>query len=405
MQLPDLYIFNPTGELAIANGTISYQPSHILLEFEAALASLPAFFAKQSDILLYKEQALSSDFIDFWKRFSVEMPQSISVNEIGKANSDIPSQINGLEPWCWSPAMHQLLQELKPACSSVFLEQPNANWQPQFKELYSRFTAKNILRDVLKAAQCECFLPEEHLPVVCRSESDIDSVGAKWQQLVLKAPWSSSGRGIQVLRSGMKRPVKEWNKGILKQQGYIMAEPLLDKRLDFAFQYRISSGKVDYLGVSYFRTNSNGAYQENLIGEVPTDDPVVLEQLNRLIEKAQPLLTNALEKHLLAKNYEGYLGVDAMLYHGDDSLKLHPCLEINLRYNMGTLALQLQKMIHSGAKGCFRIYYSPKEKFRSFCNKQQEQHPAISKGNKAYKGFYSLSSNLDTRFGAYLELE
>ena len=49
---------------------------------------------------------------------------------------------------------------------------------------------------------------------------------------------------------------------------------------------------------------------------------------------------------LLANNYVGPLGVDMMLVNveGESSLKVHPCVELNLRRTMGHVALALSPL-------------------------------------------------------------
>ena len=49
---PDIYLFNPTCEYAIANGNVSWQPNKLLSQMETDLGSLPLFFAQPNDIVL-----------------------------------------------------------------------------------------------------------------------------------------------------------------------------------------------------------------------------------------------------------------------------------------------------------------------------------------------------------------
>ncbi|HOI48862.1 MAG TPA: hypothetical protein PK167_06130, partial [Prolixibacteraceae bacterium] len=54
MKLPDVYLFNPTCEMAIANGTVSWQPNRLLQQMETDLGNLPQFFAAETDVVLVK---------------------------------------------------------------------------------------------------------------------------------------------------------------------------------------------------------------------------------------------------------------------------------------------------------------------------------------------------------------
>ena len=45
----NIFYFNPTCELAIANGSFSYMPPRLLRDFEQDCASLPFLFASPND--------------------------------------------------------------------------------------------------------------------------------------------------------------------------------------------------------------------------------------------------------------------------------------------------------------------------------------------------------------------
>ena len=406
MKAPNLYLFNPTGEMAIANGTHSYQAPRLLQEFESALSSLPAFFAQEQDVLLCPEHPLTNDFVNFWQNIGVEMPQSKNLGDALTDEAFLLMKKNELHPWCWSPAIHHQLSTFKEQCSSDFLNQPNVDWKDEFKELYSRKTALKLLSDVIEIKKSGTLLPKQLLPTICNHIEHIEVLVRRWKQIVIKAPWSSSGRGLQVLRHGkLNDAVKQWSSGILKQQGYLMVEPLLDKVLDFAVQFLVKKGEIEFLGISYFSTNSNGLYQENLIGKLPQMEEAVRKELFRQLDGLPELLTTALAKSEIPEQYEGYLGIDALLFLHEGKLKVQPCLEINLRYNMGTLALRMQELIHSKAKGVFRVFFDPKSTFQDFVKQQKKRFSLLKHDHKAFQGFYPMSSVLNKRFGAYLLLE
>ena len=51
-NLPDIYLFNPTCEYAVANGHTSWQPNRLLQKMEEDLGTLPLFFARPQDVIL-----------------------------------------------------------------------------------------------------------------------------------------------------------------------------------------------------------------------------------------------------------------------------------------------------------------------------------------------------------------
>ena len=70
---------------------------------------------------------------------------------------------------------------------------------------------------------------------------------------------------------------------------------------------------------------------------------------------------------------------------------------------MGLLSLQLEKLIHPGAKGIFRTYYQPGIPFYSFQKEMGKKHPLQITSGKIKSGFFALTdADADTQFGAYL---
>ena len=102
---------------------------------------------------------------------------------------------------------------------------------------------------------------------IVRSETEIETLLKSTFPLVLKAPLSSSGRGLSVLRHNeLNDANRQWIGGILEQQGYLIAERWLNKQLDFSLQFKIEeTGEVKCLGPSFFQTNSNGQYSGHRI--------------------------------------------------------------------------------------------------------------------------------------------
>ena len=80
------------------------------------------------------------------------------------------------------------------------------------------------------------------------------------QRFVLKAPWSSSGRGMRYVDHDYTSHVEGWCKNLIHRQGGIMIEPQYEKVLDFGMEFEASAqGDIQYLGLSLFSTE-HGAY-------------------------------------------------------------------------------------------------------------------------------------------------
>jgi len=144
----------------------------------------------------------------------------------------------------------------------------------------------------------------------------------------------------------------------------ISIEPLWQVREDWALEYeRTAEGRVVFVAFSLFETQATGrAYAGNLL--LPQmalrerlTEHIGERALAELIQLHSEYLTEALE----GSDYVGYIGIDLFLYEQGGVLKLHPCVEINLRTTMGVLAhLAYERYLAPRASGRFLIEYVPR---------------------------------------------
>jgi hypothetical protein len=402
---PDIYLFNPTCEYAVANGYASWQPNRLLQKMEEDLGTLPLFFGRPTDVVLAKKIP-PPEFLAALEKIGITPPRFIPTDEIAGNRQFINEPKQRLLPWGWSPAVHRLLTPLKNSCAENFKNSPVFNWRPEYREIYSKKFALGILKTLLPKLPPEKILPPHLLPKVCSTKAELETSLLRWGKIMVKAPWSSSGRGLQRVT---KTPVVEkvWEKllGIINEQGYAIAEPLLDKVLDVAFQFELKQGKVQFLGISRFLTDNKGQYQGNFLNGWPENlDATVLHLTELLPEIVVEPLIKTIENSLLAKYYEGNFGVDTLIFRDETgNLRVNPCLEINVRQNMGLLSLQLEKLISPQKKGIFKTFYRQGESFGQFRRQMEINHPLRLQDGKIRSGFCALTPALeDSKFGAYL---
>lgn len=404
-DIPDIYLYNPTCEYAVANSTASWQPNSLLQKMEADLATLPMFLANAKDHVLVDELP-GATFLEEICQLHFTPPHFIEKKKVltQQKYAEVPK--NRLMPWGWSPAVHKLLLPLKNSCSAEFKRSPVFEWKSEYRNYYSKKYALGILRRMLEEFPDSTFIEKNHIAAVCTSKTEIEERLKIWGQLMIKAPWSSSGRGLQRIT---KTPVHEkvWEKllGIVNEQGYAIVEPLLDKQLDIAFQFYLESGRVSFLGISNFSTDEKGQYQGNHLNGLPDSlNPEIRQFAEELPQKIVEPLLHILGSSELAKNYEGNFGVDALVFRDKrGELRVNPCLEINVRQNMGLLSLQLEKFLVPGKKGLFRTWYGNGKSFFEFKVQMQLKHPLILQNSRISSGFLALTeARKESKFGAYI---
>ena len=399
-MVPDVFYFNPTCELAVANGSFSYMPPRLLRGFERDCSILPFVFGKSGDFVL-TEEAPSKEFTMRLKDTGFEMPEFCQLQELISGKTET---IGTILPWGWSPAAHFYLKDLKEKCSPEFRESPVFSWKDEQKTLFERITSLDFLTLFLKQNPLDFLIGPELAGTKVTAIEEIEKLLNNQFPLVLKAPVSSSGRGVQIIRKPkLNTSNRQWISGILNQQKYLIAEPFLDKAVDFSFQFKISDNETEYLGYSIFETNTNGQYQSTLIH--PEINQTISVEMNSKIGETALLLKEALKNSVYAKWHRGFLGIDAMIYSETGGLKIQPCIEINSRMNMGILSKKIENIIHNDSSGKFELFYGSNGEFRKFVNEKEQTNSLKMKNGKLSSGFLSLvEADGNKQFGAYIEV-
>lgn len=404
MAKANVFYFNPTCELAVANGSFSYMPPLLLQEMERDLATLPFVFATKTDFVL-TDDAPSEEFKQQLIKAGFELPAFCSLAELESLPTD---SFNAIYPWGWSPAAHFKLRNLKEKCGEEFKASPAFNWTNEHKTLFERSTSLDFLMDLLDKYPHNGFIDRSMIGVRVSDTKEIESLLLKNRALVLKAPLSSSGRGIQIIRKEvLNNSNKQWISGVLKQQNYLIAEPFLDKLIDFSFQFNFGKSGIDYLGTSFFETNTNGQYQATLIRPNLKQmlDGIELQKLETRINSIGTSILEALRNSSYAKLHRGYLGIDAMIFNHQNQIRIQPCIEINCRTNMGILSMVAATNIHVGSTGYFRLFYGQQGKYKRFATDQNQLNPWKVYDGKPYSGFLPLvEPSPQKKFGAYISL-
>ncbi len=406
MKRPDIYIFNPTSEMAVANGTVSWQPNRMLQKLETDLALLPAFFAEANDIVVIENKP-SKEFFRLFDYLEKDFPTFCHYNDLLSLVNEGEVLPGSIKPWGWSQVIHYKYKSLVSFCSKEFKDSPISSWNNEMKKFISREFALEILNKLLTKYPAQKFLIKSELPKKCENILQIEKVHNENISSIVKLPWSSSGRGVQVINQASIHPsIKNRLQGAIKNQGFVMVEPLLDKKLDFALHYKVSANKTEYLGYSLFNTFEDGKYSGNFLKHyVPSEQTEYLNYLKSEVEELAGKIKQVLENSELKNFYEGYLGIDGLIFQRQGELKIHPCIEINLRYNMGLLAFELEKMLAKNSYGVFHQFGGKKGEFARLMKVKQKKNPAEFSGRLLVQGTLPLTEPTEQAiFGAYLEV-
>lgn len=393
----NIHYFNPGHETAVNNASPYYTPPANIAAMQEELSFLPAWYADREDKVLVdsKDEVYYSYLTE---KFST-LAQPVSQNELTQYRDA------NVSLWGVSPQAIRYFEELNKELE-INLDIPE--WSEEYKYLNSRLAARDCLSELINSIP---LLSQAIIPQFYTNLDDINrAVNASAYQLLAKAPYSSSGRGLLWLpATGLTRTENQILHGILKKQGSVSIERVLDKQMDFAMEFMADGkGNIGFAGYSLFYTNVKGGYEANYIGSQES----IIEQLSEkisldLLDSVKGKLINILSKKLTAL-YNGCIGVDMLIYLEDNEYKLHPCVEINMRYNMGFLTCRLyENYIATQSCGKFYIDFNPKaEEMYNNHLLMEEKHPIRIENGKITSGYFSLCPiNRSNRYRAYVLVE
>lgn len=396
--------------MAIANGTISYQPPAMLQQFEKDLAPIMLFAAGADHIVIVPETPPAS-FLSTLNKTGIPIPEFLTLSDI-ITNPSV--QLGLLKPWGWSPAMHHKLLPLKERCSPEFLMLPTSAWKPENRHFFSRHTSVNFTRvasELLKGIKPE-FVEIPAIPIEISTFHQIDEQLSRFNNsLVLKAPWSSSGRGVTFITPHTNYRInKQWIEGMLKQQGLLLAEPFWEKQLDVSFHfYVMPDGTIQILGHTFFVTDEKGKFKGCYTAEYPGQliNARQLIMIKEAIAQAKDVLLKTLIQMNHGQYYTGPIGIDGMFFiNHEGKLKLHPAIEVNIRHTMGYINLQLRKYIHPESNGFWQINQINHAHGRQLNSTPEFDDTLLIEENRILKGIIPLTPlNANTLFQSWLTVE
>lgn len=399
--MPLLHYFNPGHETAVLNGSPYYMPPANVVMMQRDLAFLPAWYASPEDWVI-TSQAVSATFREsLFSRFGA-FAHSFTLEEIVAQSASLPEMVAC--PWGLSPQSIRIYEQLKEDTTWQLLSVPP--YDETYGRLCGRQTAALCLRSLLSV------LPQEDKRLIPRFRSSLEEIEtilrSEKEKFVIKAPYSSSGRGLLWVAGALGETDKQWIAGVLKKQGTVSIERALRNRQDFAMEfYSDGEGNITYEGLSLFDTGTQGTYKGNFL----MSQPEIKKRLSTFIdvevlEEVKESLTYTLQD-IVGYLYRGYLGVDMMIYDAPDgqSFRIHPCVEINLRYTMGLVALKLhQRFVAEERQGSFHIeYYASAGRALERQVALEKDFPFVVESGRIVKGYQPLCPvTKESRYLAYM---
>ncbi len=333
------WLFNPENDITLALDVEGYTPARNVKLLHVAGAEMPLWLADAGDTVI------AFDRDSEWEK-SVKNLYGLAGQCAGTVSGDVTHAC----PWGWSRnAVWQLERAGVPA--EIL---PGEFKLAELRELSHRRTAIEINRRL--ANKLDMPLPPPAIEAASLSEVE-EAIGRFGGEAILKSPWSSTGRGVTDTRLMQRANVLSIAEAAIRRQKSVLVEKALDNRCDFAMLFEAREGKVNFVGYSLFETNGT-AYTGNLM--LPDDEiearlaAMVGERPLRQVRESLPDILS----EVLGGAYEGFFGADMLVYADGGTLRMAPCIEVNLRMTMGVYAwLWRQRFIADGSRGVMRVTF------------------------------------------------
>ena len=321
-----LHIFNPEHDLALAANLRQFTAPHAGRQLRSDLAFIPALWADQGDWVLVDD---IDNALDKVRHLGMHLAEKVEFITKAQLEHALKTEfLDSIHPWGWNLSLKRELEQMR--VPEIML--PTDDILNKVRAISSRqWAAEHLQQGVVYAD----------------SYPEVKELVLQHGKAVVKAPWSSSGRGVKYVAADEFRTAGEypaferWTRNVIAHQGGVTVEPYYNKVKDFGMEFEMVDGVVKYCGLSLFQT-IKGAYTGNILASEEEKEEILasyvsLDELaqirQHIIETLQPVLKSI---------YSGPFGVDMMIYADDERrLQINPCVELNLRRTMGHVALSL----------------------------------------------------------------
>jgi uncharacterized ferritin-like protein (DUF455 family) len=369
-RTPSVFVFNPFAEGRIAQGkSFTAVKSQSLLARD--LANLPQFLCRQDDIVLV-EQRPSVQWLSALKQAGFELPEFVEFDgrQIDPSASVVRRKLAGLRPWAWGPDSVELLEPLFANVSGSGLS-PRECFNDRIAGLYSKAWSAALLRKVLSRWPSErwlCSKNEVGVAVNCVEEA-LAAVAAIRQRghhkVVVKEAIGLAGHNaLRLWEPELLEAQGRWLANAVQHGRQLVVEPWLERELDFSLQLEMSNEGLKLCGYTGLLNDRKGQFQANWAAanydrRIPANitgrfrDPFDFpERIRRLYADVVSLL----EEEFREAGFRGPAGIDAFVYRTPEGgFRVKPIVELNPRYTMGRLTVELMSQVAPGSHGLFRL--------------------------------------------------
>ena len=420
-----VFVFNPFAEGYIAHGK-GFTPVKRQAMLANDLANLPQFLCRPDDIVLLEKRP-AVEFLSALKQGGFSLPEFVELRKgrIDPGSNLCHRKIGGLRPWAWGPDSMELLE---PLFANVTGEArtPSERFNDSISRLYSKAWSAAFLRTVLSHCHADdkaqtAGAGRRHLrtpgwaePWLCTEHEAgvaVDTLegalgaiaairGRGHHRVVAKRALGLAGHNaIRLWEPEVLASQRQWLARALQKGCQVVIEPWLERELDFSVQLEMGPRKLKLCGYTGLINDPKGQFQANLAAanydqRIPGNVVALFREPAEISGRLQSLyhdILSLLEEELQRAGFLGPVGIDAFVYRTSGGYRIKPVVEINPRYTMGRLTVELMKHTCPGSYGLFRLVNRAQARAKGFADlagyahRLREQLPLRLEGEPVHR--------------------
>lgn len=375
---PTVFVFNPFAEGYIARGRAFAPTKHQTL-LAADLANLPQFLGQRDDVVLVAERP-SAAFLHGLQRAGFSPPEFVELRNgrLDPAGNLCRRRLGRLRPWAWGPDSVTLLAPLLARLEGD-AHSARDYFNNDIARLYSKAWSAAFLRKVLAScraadepsapgptwlcSELEAGTAVETLEEALGAIAAIRSRGH--HRVLVKEAYGLAGHNaVRLWEPEILPAQRQWLAHALRGDRPLVVEPWLEREMDFSVQLEMGARGLELCGYTGLLNDPKGQFLGNWAeAEHPRCLPARVATLlggqgdiaGRLLRLYGEIFS-VLEAELQRVGFEGPVSIDALVYRAPEGgCRVKPVVEINPRYTMGRLTVELMRRACPGSSGLFRL--------------------------------------------------
>lgn len=385
---PRVFVFNPFAEGYLARGDAFTPVKHQAMLAED-LANLPQFLCQLGDIVLVPQRP-SAGFLRTLEAAGFVAPEFVEIGGCRGSRLLSHDPLGGLCPWAWGPDSVRLFKSLL-AGRPLEAQRLTPDFTEASAQLYSKAWSAHFLRRLLgrcrggheatpgepkrpdrldSAAAGSWLCAEQDVGVAVNTlEEALEAIAAirarGHLRVVVKQALGLAGHNaIRLWEPALLPTQRQWLIRTLGNGQALVVEPWLERELDFSVQLEMGPRGLEVCGYTGLINDRRGQFLGNWAEpgyrrSPPAQVAAAFPGLPDFPQRFQALYAEVralLAAELQAVAFIGPVSIDAFVYRtAQGRRRLKPVVEINPRYTMGRVAVELMKQVVPQGYARFRL--------------------------------------------------